>query len=235
MTTSLKLAYYTCFFGGQYNSAKVIGPIPSQTTPCYYFTNNTDMYNALENTLWIRIFVDNVPIHNCPIQDSMETKLLRTCPHKFEQLKDYEYLCWFDNNLQVYENKVHEVISKLDEDDSKTIVLTKHSYSDTFTSVWDEFNLAMQYSKYASQKEQNMKYINNQLTKGFSEKINVHFCSGWNIRKMCKLTEEFAELLYEHIQECGIECQISLSFVQQKYIGSIFILDHKETWKYFYE
>jgi hypothetical protein len=64
------------------------------------------LYNSLENTLWKRIFCNDIVVHNCNIKNTMETKLLRTCPHKFNILNNYEYLCWFDSKLQVYELKV---------------------------------------------------------------------------------------------------------------------------------
>ena len=193
------------------------------------------MIVIIENLKWKRIFVDDIPIHNCHVKDAMETKLLRCCPHKYNLLSKYDYLCWFDNKLEVYENKVEELLIKLEADPNKFIVLNKHPYSDKFNSVWDEFNLAMSFEKYNKQKNQNQLYINKYINNGFSEKINVHFCGSWSIRKMCKKSEEYGELWYSHIQECGIEDQISLSFIQQKYIDWIIIIEYKEAYKYFYE
>lgn len=214
---------------------KINTPLPSSKYDCYYFTNDINIYNELENTLWKRVFCHNVPVHDCHIKDTMETKILRTCPHKFDILTNYEYLCWFDSKLQVYESSVEELIAQLSSNSDKIIVLSKHPYSDTFNSVWDEFNLAMGTVKYNVQKEQNIKYIEAQIQAGFSDKINIHFCGGWNLKKNCKKTEEFGELWYSHILECGIEDQISLQFVQQKYIDYIIPVNIKETWKYFYE
>lgn len=230
-----KLAYYTCYFGGGSNYSRLIPPLPSIKYDCYYFTNDIDIYNQLKDTSWIVIYMNDIPIHNCEIKDTMESKKLRCCPHKFDVLNNYEYLCWFDSKLQVYENKVIELVEKLSNDPDKIIVLCKHPYSNTFNSVWDEFNLAIRTPKYNSQKDQNIKYIEMQINNGFSDKINIHFCGGWNIRKICKKTEEFGELWYKHIQECGIEDQISLQFIQQKYINNIIVVEYQETWKYFYE
>lgn len=230
-----KLAYYTCYFGKLYNYSRLVPPIPSEKHDCYYFTNDLEIYNSLENTLWKRIFCNDVHAHDCNIANTMETKILRTCPHKFDILNDYEYLCWFDSKLKVFEDKVEELMEQLANNEDKIMVLTKHPYSNRFTSVWDEFNLAMGYDRYACQKEQNIKYINKQIENGYSEKINIHFSGGWNLKKKCKKVEEFGELWYSHILECGIEDQISLQFVQQKYIDNIIAVDDKYTWKYFYE
>jgi hypothetical protein len=231
----ISLAYYTCYFGNQNNYSRLIPPIPSEKYDCYYFTNDIEIYDSLENTLWKRIYCNDIVIHNCNIKNTMETKILRTCPHKFNVLNNYEYLCWFDSKLQVYEIKVEFLINQLADNKDKVIVFSKHPYSYKFDSVWDEFNLAMGSDKYFSQKEQNLKYIENQIKSGFSEKINVHFCGGWSLRKKCKITEEFGELWYSHILECGIEDQISLQFIQQKYIDNIIVVEYQETWKYFYE
>jgi hypothetical protein len=228
------LGFYTCYFGGVSNYSRLIPPLPSTKYDCYYFTNDIYIYNKLNGTAWIAIYMKDVPIHNCDEKDSIEPKKLRCCPHTFDMLNKYEYLCCFDSKLKVYEDKVEELVEKLSNDPNKIIVLSKHPYSNRFNSVWDEFNLAMNVPKYNAQKDQNIQYIQKQITNGFSEKINIHFCAGWNIRKMCKKTEEFGELWYEHIQECGIEDQISLQFIQQKYIDNIIPVEYQETWKYFY-
>ena len=127
------------------------------------------------------------------------------------------------------------MIIKLSNDNNKIIVLSKHPYSDKFTSVWDEFNLCINYEKYKLEKDRYCKYIEEKIHDGFSEKINIHFCTGWTLKKMCIKTNEFGELWYKHICQCGIEDQISLQFVQQKYIDFIIPVEYQETWKYFYE
>jgi hypothetical protein len=229
-----RLAYYTCFFGGNNNYSFLIPPIPSETYDCYYFTNNQEIYELLNDTNWIRIFVNDIPIYNDAVLDAMSSKELRSCPHHFEILNNYEYLCWFDTKLQVYDSIVNNSITKMNET-NKLIALTKHPYSNTYTTVWDEYNMAIQYEKYNKQKDQYSNYITKQLKYGFSENISVFYCGGFSIRKNCELTHEFNEFWFNNIKECGIEDQISLQFVQQKYNTFILQLEYQETWKYFYE
>ena len=176
----MELAFYTCYFGGQYSYSRLIPPIPSTKYDCYYFTNDRAIYNELSNTLWKIVFMD-VPVHLCTIKNTMESKLLRCCPHKFEELKHYKYLCWFDSKIKVYDDKVEDLIPQLIDD--KFIVLSKHPYSDRFTSVWDEFHLCLGTDKYRAQKEQYEVYIKKQIIAGFSETINIHFCGTWNLKK----------------------------------------------------
>jgi len=230
-----RMAYYTCFFGGKSNYSFMIPPLPSLKHDCYFFTNNREIQAQLCGTKWIAIFMNNIPIHNSHQEDSMETKLLKSCPHKFPELSMYEYLCWLDSKLEIKESKVDELVFQLSNDTNKVLVLSKHSFSDVFTSVWDEFKLAMSVTKYKQQEQQNVRYIETQIKSGFSEKIDIHFCSGWSIRKMCEKTNEIGDLWYEHIKMCGIECQISLSFIQQKYRENIISVDYQYPWKYSFE
>jgi hypothetical protein len=229
-----KLAYYTCYFGANKNNySRLIPPLPSTKYDCYYFTNDIEYYNILKDSQWIAVFMDNIPVHNCQIKDTMESKLLRTCPHKFEILNNYDFLCWFDSKTEVYESKINELVVELS-NSNKTISLSKKKCN--FTSVWDEFNLSMNTTKYLEQKEQNIKYINKKINEeGYSETINVIFCGTWSLRKMCNKTKEFGEYWYSQIQECGIQDQISLQFVTQNYIDFIIPVEYQETWKYFYE
>lgn len=211
----------------------MIPPVPSTIHDCYYFTNNHEIYEKLKNTTYIRIFVD-IPVFDNHILDTQSSKLLRCCPHKFEILSKYEYVCWHDSKLHVYENKVLDAILEMKKH-NRLIGLTKHPYSDRFKSIWDEFNLAMEFEKYASQKEQNIKYIQKKIKEGFSEHNDIHYACGFSIRKMCKEVYEYNEYWYSNVLECGIEDQISHQFVRQKYNDIILTLDTNQTWKYCWE
>jgi predicted 3-demethylubiquinone-9 3-methyltransferase (glyoxalase superfamily) len=199
-----------------------------------FFTNNQNVYSKLEGTKWIRIFIDTIPIHNNSIHDTLSTKEIRACPHRFPVLDQYEYLCWFDTKLKVYEEVVERYIELL-QASNKTMVLTKHAYSDKYTTVWDEFHTAMGIEKYRIQKDKYEAYIKHQLANGYDETISVFYCCGFSLRKRCDQQKEINELWYKHIQECGIEDQISFQFIQKLYGDSIHGLAYQESWKYFYE
>ena len=229
-----RLAYYTCYFGGDTNYSKMIPPVPSQTDDCYFFTNNQDIFTLLKSTRFIPIFMSYIRIENDSINDAMNSKILRACPFYFRLLNNYQYLCWFDTKLTVFEDKVQDILAVL-EKSPKLMAFTKHSLSDTFKSVWDEYNLAITYERYSKQKDMYKNYIETQLSKGFSEKIEIHFCTGFNIRKNCRKVKEIGEKWLEHICECGIECQISFQFINQLYGQYILPLEYQATWKYSYE
>jgi len=229
-----RIAYYTCYFGGAQSHSKWIPPVPSQTEDCYYFTNNDEIYAALESTRFIPIFMSNIPVENDPIKDCMNTKELRSCPHKFDVLKNYRYYCWFDSKLTVFENRVNATIEEMERTD-KLMALTKHLYDKQFASVWDEYELAIQYDRYSQQKEMYRAYIERQLRNGFSERILVHYCCGFSIRKNCRKVHEIGENWLHHVRQCGIEDQISFQFVNQTYGKYILPLEYQATWKYTHE
>ena len=228
------LCFYTCYFGGNSNYSNLIPPIPSLQYDCYYFTNNTTTYDKLENTEWKRVFVDDIPIHNDAILDTMNTKELRACPHRFDILNNYEYICWFDTKLQLFENVILNYVDELKYDDDKAICLSIHPFSNKYTSVWDEYNTALQYPRYALQKDMYKNYIDKKLLEGYSEKIDIFFCGGFSIRKNCQHTRAFNEYWFENIKECGIEDQISLQFAQQKFNNIIIPIICTDVWKFFY-
>jgi len=230
-----RLAYYTAYFGGEHNYSNLLPPLPSEVSDCYFFTNNPTMYTRLEGTKWRRVFVDTILIHNDHVLDSFSPKELRACPHRFPVLDDYEYLCWFDTKLKVYEEVVERCVDLLASSSDKVLVMTRHPYSDRYKTVWDEYHVAMTVEKYRAQQEQNKAFLERRLAAGASETIDVFYCGGFRLIKRCDKAKEINELWYKYILECGIEDQISFQFVQQNYTDSIHGLAYQESWKYFYE
>lgn len=235
---SKKLCYYTCYFGGDKNYSKMIPFMPSQIYDCFFYTNNREIYDLLEcgagsvsGKKYIAIFVDDPPIFNCIVLDAFSSKEYKTSPDCFSELSGYEYTCWFDTKLDVYEDKVLIAIESM-ESEHKLICMTKHPYSDTFTTVWDEYNLAIQYDKYNSEKEKYSAFILDKIANGFSEHISIHYTTSFILRKMCEETGNIGELWYEYICKCGINCQISFDFIAQRHGDKILALPYQHTWKY---
>lgn len=222
------IAFYTCFIGGDMNWANVITELPSTQDDCYYFTNNPSMYSRLEHTGWKRVWLD-IPIENDNILDCANTKSLRCRPHLYEVLRPYEYVCWIDSKLRVTDlKKVYEMRDSLV--GSKVIAITRHPY--TYLDAWGEYNEAIKHAKYASQKDQYHNYIVSKLSEGFENKPLRHSC-GFSVRKQCSLFQEIGETWYTHIQECGIEDQISWQFVVQLFPDAIQEFDYQYCWTYF--
>jgi hypothetical protein len=223
----VKLAFYTGFFGGDSNWAKVVPPVPSTDYDAYYFTNNTDMYQRLAHTQWKRVWL-NVPIHNDNVKDAMASKELRCCPERFAELQDYDFLCWMDSKMRVTEGAhFKEMLNHLMSTEC-CIAATHHPLP--YKTVWDEYTTAIKYQKYASEKDSYKKYIEQQLEKGADPNKPQRICCGFRLMKMNARRKELGELWLSHIQECGIEDQISWQFVHQLFEEEIALFPYQHCW-----
>jgi hypothetical protein len=224
-----KLAFYTCFYGNDNNKNKAfkIPEVPSLKYKCYYFTNNKLMFDKLRNTKWIRIFDNNhIKIINNKnddvIDNCMFSKHVKACPHEYSCLKDYDYLCYLDSKLEkVNENFIEKYIDYFFIKNNFAMLLRKHWF--VKPNVWHEYNESMYQKRYRDQSERYVKYINKQIELGLLEETPFHCCTGLLIRNM-KHTKmiDINNTWYKHIQECGIQCQISFFFVKQLFKGYIY-------------
>lgn len=224
----MDFAYYTCFFGSDSNWTFLIPPLPTSSHPCYFFTNNMRMFYLLDGTGWIKIWMD-IPVYSDNVLDARSTKELRACPHRFEPINRHKYLCWFDCKLKVDNDKILDLVKVLDTSD-KCIVLNKHPHQ--YPTVWGEFEAAMGVEKYAVQREKAKTYVERKIDENGTDSLSIHYHSGFSIRKSCERTNMFNEQWYADIQECGIECQISLQFIHPYFKDVIHTVPHKWCWNY---
>ena len=222
------LAFYTCFFGNDRNWANVIAPA-IDGYDCYYFTNNPKTYERLASTKWIRVWLD-LPISDDNLVCSQQSKQLRCCPHEYAELRAYEYLCWIDSKLKFTDATAFQAMLADLETSDRVYAFTRHPLA--YKTVWDEFNTAIQYDKYARQKEQYRSYIQSRLQTGYQETPPLRTCCGFHLSKRGSLAEEIGRLWLSEIQACGIEDQISFQFVHQRYDASISLFPYQHCWKY---
>ena len=224
-----ELVFYTCFFGQNNNIANKIPTIPSNYYDCYYFTNNKSTYDLLQNTKWICIFVD-IPIKDTDTENAMDAKELKACPHHFDILNKYDYNCYFDSKIYVDEYKVNDMINNILKISDYLYIIPIHPFIKN--SVWDEYNECLLQERYAIEKDKYFNYINKQLNSGLLSTDDVHYTTHFIIIKNTPKTNEINELWFEHIKECGIECQISFFFIQQIYKKYIYRINTYSGYKY---
>ena len=213
----MDLAFYTCFYGSDTNSAFKIPEIPSVKYNCYYFTNNHSMILKLKDTKWIGIY-DDKPTSDDVIESCMAGKHIKTSPHEYKELQHYLYLCFLDSKLeQINETFVEDYIKTYFIEQNYALLLRKHNFLiNDKISVWDEYSLSMWQERYKLESEKYINYINNQTNKGFADITNYHCMCGFLIRNMKhEKIKELNTTWYQHIQECGIQDQISFFFVKQ--------------------
>jgi len=142
-------------------------------------------------------------------------KHIKTMPHEYAELKEYDFLCYLDSKLEkVSESFVEQFIHTYFIEQNYALLLRKHWFIDG--NVWNEFHMSMGQERYQIESDKYRKYISNQVEKGLREETNRHCACGFLIRnmkheKMMKLNTTW----YQHIQECSIQDQISFHFVNQ--------------------
>jgi hypothetical protein len=215
----LHLAFYTCFFGSDTNGAFAIPPVPSSIYNCYYYTNNTKLYTMLNDTKWIRIFVDE-PVSEDLIESAFSSKKLKAAPHTYSELQNYDYTCYFDSKQYVDDYVIVNHIKTLILNTDVAVLLVKHPFIQT--NVWEEFHVSMRYSRYNIHEQNYREYITKCRLSGLSILTPIHYCTGFIVRNMKHpKIQELNDTWYSHIQECGIQCQISFFFVKQLFDGHV--------------
>ena len=214
----MNLAFYTCFYGSNGNASFSIPPAPSSKYKCYYFTNNDTIMERLAETPWIGMYEADKKTTDDVKESCMMGKHVKTQPHLYEELAKYDYLCFLDSKLnKVSETFVEEYIQKYFVEQSYALLLRQHWFI-TSNNVWDEFHESMLQERYRVDCAKYMEYIEKQVEKGFRETTASHCACGFLIRNMRHpVTEELGRVWYEHIQECGIQDQISFFFVKQMF------------------
>ena len=208
------LIFYTYFYGRDQNPAFQIPAVPSLKYKCYYYTNNKTIFERLKETKWIGIY-DDKPTTDDLIESCMAGKHIKTMPHEYAELNTCEYLCFIDSKVaKVSESFVENFIKKYFIEQTYALLLREHWFIKN--SVWAEYEESMLYEKYRMESEKYKKYITNQLENGLCEHVEHHCACGFLIRNMKHpKTVEINSTWYKHIQECGIQDQLSFFFVKQ--------------------
>jgi hypothetical protein len=215
------LAFYTYFYGSNNNPAFRIPEIPSLKYKCYYFTNNSTMIENLKGTNWIGIY-DEKPTTDDTIESCMVGKHIKTIPNEYTDLKEYDYLCFLDSKLEkVNEEFVENFITKYFIEQNYALLLRKHWFLNDLKSEYDE---SMNQNRYKIESEKYKNYIKNQVNAGLSVVTHQQHCAcGFLIRNMKhEKIKEINNTWYQHIQECGIQDQISFFFVKQLFNDYIY-------------
>jgi hypothetical protein len=100
-------------------------------------------------------------------------------------------------------------------------------------SARSEFGNAMLQPRYAAEREKYEKYMAQQIQSGLLETDDIHFATGFIVRKNNMEMRKLGDVWYRHILACGIECQISFFFVQQMFKGKIYGIEPYSCFKPF--
>ena len=216
-----KIVFYTYLIGNIENIKINIQPLPSKKYKGYYYTNNPKIFNALDSSDWTAVWVDK-PLTNDPIDNCMYGKQFKLYPDKLPELNGYQYVCFVDSKIQkISESWLEGTIQYFMIEQNQALLLRQHPFVQP--SVFDEYNESMKQDRYQLESEQYCTYIQNQLDKGLKPETEYHCACGLLIRDMAhEKTSRINRLWDKHIQECGIQDQISFFFVKQYFDDVIF-------------
>jgi hypothetical protein len=213
----MKLAFYTCFYGSSSNEAFSVPPLPSAKYDCFYFTNNHTIMERLRHTRWIGVYEPDKKMTEDVLESCMIGKHVKVLPHLYTELNNYDYTCFLDSKLaKVNETFVEDLIQRFFVEDGYALLLRRHWF--VGNNVWEEFHESMLQSRYRNKSDEYLKYIERQLANGFSETTAFHCACGFLIRNMRHTAiNDLNETWYKHIEECGIQDQISFFFAKQMF------------------
>jgi hypothetical protein len=178
------------------------------------------MLEKIKVTNWIGVF-DNKATHDDQIESCMAGKYVKAMPQEYKELKHYDYLCFLDSKVaKVSELFVESSINKFFVKQNFAMLLRKHWF--IHDNVLEEYNESMKQARYRLESNKYKKYIETQVNAGLSNKSLLCAC-GFIIRNMKhEKTLEINKTWYRHIQECGIQDQISFFFVKQLFSDVIY-------------
>ena len=210
----MELAFYTVFFGSNQNVACRIPPLPSEKYDCYYYTNNSNIYNKLADTKWKRIFI-NKPTTDDQIESCLAAKEVKVKPHIFLELEKYDFTCYLDTKLRKLSIPlIEDLILKYMINNTYAFLLRKHWFIED--SIWREYEESFKQHRYCLEKTRYHSYITKNIESGLAAITPYHCACGLIIRRMNhSKIKELNETWYDHILQCGIQDQISFFFVKQ--------------------
>jgi hypothetical protein len=220
--TKLNLCFYTCFYGSDNNDAFNIPPIPSNKYKCFYYTNNKLLLEKIKESKWIGIY-DNIITQDDVIDSCMAGKKPKVLPHTYKDLNKYNYTCFYDSKFGLIDEIfVENMINKYLIEDDYALLLREHN--NIKGNIFDEYNESMKQERYVMQKEQYITYINQQIDNGLNKITEKHAMCNVLIRNMKHpKIKDINNTWYKHIEECGIQDQLSFFFVKQIYKNYIYI------------
>lgn len=207
------IAYYTVFCGDDSNAANSVKAPPSTHHPCFFYTNNPTTSKRAQLSGWSTRLLQ-WPISKDDITSANQAKTLKAKPHEFPDLALYDFTVYMDSKVVIDVEAIERVVA--DFDLSKCIYIKKHPFLEP--NVWNEYNEALKQTRYARQATKMHAYILKQLASGLSEDAPHHYWTAFIIRNMKhSFNKRISNLWYDHIIECGIECQISFFFIAQMF------------------
>jgi hypothetical protein len=217
--TNFKLLIISCIFG---NTFKNVYHAPLKEN-CYFFSNNIDIKQEVENKGWVYFFIDFI-LSDDSIISSLQSKYIKFLIflNDFPLFKKYQSILYFDHKVYIKTNHINKLL-RYNED----IIIRKHeSYR---KNIWSEVEEASKQERYMKNMDKTIKFINDKINNNeISE--NVQICNtGLILYNNYNDTKPMLQDIYNTcINLEQPECQIIWPIFSQKYSNKIKIIDFNE-------
>lgn len=213
----LDIVFYTVFIGTDSNVANQVNSGPSHTFDCYFFSNNRKTLEKAKRAGWSIVYVDITPEDDV-IDSNMKAKYFKVLPHKLDVINKYQWSVFVDSKRYVNTDIILEECINT----TKSFNIVPHTFIKTSPYLDREISESLKQDRYMLQKDRIMKYVNTYKT---SYEPSIYFgCSIILRRTNDPINIKICEEWYKHIQECGIQDQISFYFITlmyQEHIGAL--------------
>jgi hypothetical protein len=225
-----KLLIVSCIFGQKFK--KVYAAPLSEN--CYFFSNNPELKDEVENKGWSFIHVD-MELSSDYLVSSLQSKYIKFLRflRDYSQFKAYKQILYFDHKLSMKEEDVHKIVDVYNENPNYNIIIRGHELNRVgiFSEIEDSLkvdNMANE-KRYSKNMEKTVEFVNKNIPdKQVADTIQI--C---NTGMMLYTNyDEIMPLLDEVYDSCVSlqqpQCQIIWSVLSQKYKDKIKIIGFRD-------
>jgi len=218
MSKKFDLAIYSTYCGTTDNSTFKKNYVKGKYD-YFFISNNTTILNTAKKYGWTPIFFDE-KIFDDKLISAYQAKKAKALPHKFNELKNYDYTFYIDDKGIPNTSKIENTIIELN-NSKGSLGIRAHPWLKNNNLL--EFAEAMLQPRYRVECNKTADYINFAIKEGYVLKSQMYWTSAILRNMKHEDTISLNELWYEHINKCGPNCQISFNFISQKF-SSIVLL-----------
>ena len=213
------LAFVTGYIGQDRGGQARIPTVP-RAGHSYFITNLSDVAQAALAKGWIPIMnmCENTATY---IDSTQASKPLKVFPQQFVSRvskQAYRFMVWYDNKFDVNVAGVSDAVAQWNP--NHALLMHRHPFLCCGADV--ELKESMKHHRYKLQEKQYVKYMEEEARAGFPAHGERHFQCGFLLYRLdhpdCA---KIQNMWMAHIKRCGIECQISMYYVAQRFPDSI--------------
>lgn len=218
MNKKYNLAIYTTFCGSwKYKTFKRL--IVNNLYEHFFISNNQKVLKEVEKLGWKPLFL-NEEINEDKTISAIQAKFAKAMPHKFSELKNYDYTFYIDDKGIPSIPKIEKSIEYLNNNNS-SFGIRAHPWLQNNNLF--EFAEAMDQPRYKKEWFKTVEYISSSIKNGYKLEGQMYWTSAILRNMNHPDINKINELWFDHILKCGANCQISFNFISQKF-NSISIL-----------